>query len=296
MASINWAMISSTGQPLPLPNEKFLLSLAGVSLSLFSHPPGAPLNVQPASKHDEYKCTAGTVHLSNKRIIYVAPSATGRPEAPAGGATSGVSASASTGAGGSLANGQASIAPGGVPREGAAKNVPLQTLSIPWSHFQDGRFKQPYFTAAYYEALCLPQDGGGLSSPHLLRLYFKESGGYDFYQTVEEMKARLAESSGRRGTPAVEALPLYTPAAPHASSPLAQDGASAASLPSPASTFLSPTPAHPPPRTMPSSSDLAAASVAREAEDLERREREHIAQEEPAPPPIGDDAPPGYDA
>ncbi|GAA5900987.1 hypothetical protein JCM5296_004947 [Sporobolomyces johnsonii] len=295
MASINWAMLSSTGHPLPLPNEKFLLSLPGVSLSLFPHPPGAPLDVQPASKHDEYKSTAGTVHLSNKRVIYVAPGATGRPEPPAGGESSRAAATTSAGAGGSLANGQASIAPGGVP-EGAAKKVPLQTLSIPWSHFQDGRFKQPYFTAAYYEALCLPQDGGGLSSPHLLRLYFKESGGYDFYQTVEEIKARLAESSGRRGSPAVEALPLYTPAAPHTPSPLAQTGAAAAPPPASASAFLAPTPVHPPPRTMPSSSDLAAANVAREAEDLERQEREHIAQEDLAPPAIGDDAPPGYDA
>lgn len=40
--------------------------------------------------------------------------------------------------------------------------VEIQTLSIPFTHYHDGRFVQPWFAATYYEALILPASGGGL--------------------------------------------------------------------------------------------------------------------------------------
>ncbi|BGP37129.1 hypothetical protein JCM10450v2_001037 [Rhodotorula kratochvilovae] len=293
MAALNWAMLTPQGHPVPLPGEKFLWSSSpSIAISLFPHPPGSPLNVQPA-KDSEYKATGGTLHVSQKRVVYVAP---GAPSASAaGGGAVGTSAqgrSANAGDGGSLASGQASIAPGSGPRQ----RPPLHTLSVPIRFFVDGRFVQPWFTTAYYEALCLEGDGsGGLDTPHLVRLYFKESGGFDFYTAVEEVKARAEMADGRRGTP-VEQLPAYeAPPSAHCT-PLAQPTAAA-----PPSSSLAPPP-HPP-RTAPSPADLAAARVATDAEESEYAALEQRCQAEGAPPPDEADrareegergAPPGY--
>jgi hypothetical protein len=38
----------------------------------------------------------------------------------------------------------------------------LRTLSVPLSHFQDGRLVQPLLAANYYEALVRPVPGGGM--------------------------------------------------------------------------------------------------------------------------------------
>lgn len=134
MASLNWSMLSPSGQPTPLPQEKFLLSLAAVTLSLFPCPPGSGPNVAP-QRGTEFKAQ-GSVHLSNQRVVFVAP---GSRDQSAG----------------SLAQGRASVVPG-------TKGEGLQTLSVPYSHFVDGRFVQPWFGATYYEGLCLNADGGGL--------------------------------------------------------------------------------------------------------------------------------------
>ncbi|KDE04062.1 hypothetical protein MVLG_05501 [Microbotryum lychnidis-dioicae p1A1 Lamole] len=98
-----------------------------------------------------------------------------------------------------------------VAQEGKGR---VDSFSVPWQGFVDGRFVQPWFGANYYEALCLPDPrstDSGISTPHLSRFYFNEAGGYQFYEICEEMKARIGNSSERgRGTP-VEALPLYEP-------------------------------------------------------------------------------------
>ncbi|BGP13188.1 hypothetical protein JCM10213_000232 [Rhodosporidiobolus nylandii] len=270
MASINHVMLGPSN-PVPFPQEKFLLTTPSVNLSLFPLPPGAPSNAQPSSKDDEYRATGGTLYTSNQRIVFVAPGAVG---AGGGGGTTG-SSTGGSGTDGSLAAGQASI----VQLEGAGSKPALHTLSVPLAKLVDGRLVQPWFSATYWEAVCLPGEGGGLTEPHLLRLYFKESGGYDFVQTVQEMRDRL-EASGRRGVSDAEALPVYTPA-PESAPAVPSTGASSLAPPDLAA-----------PRLRPSPSTLDAARVAREAEAREAAQRER----EGVPEVREGEAPPGYEA
>ncbi|GAA5964781.1 hypothetical protein JCM3765_002554 [Sporobolomyces pararoseus] len=264
MASINWVILDpNTLLPVPLPREKVLLTLTSVSLHLF--PSSRSTTPTTGSKpNDIYKIDRGTLYLSNQRVVYVSP-----PKLQTG--------DASTSA--------------------ATLNSSLETFSVPYSHFQDGRLNQPFFGANYFEATCLPAPEGGLEGTHTIRLYFKEGGGFDFYSTVLEMKERLASlpRSQRQGRSSSsnavgEDLPLYTatPATP------APNSSSTAS-----STV----------RSMPSNSDLQAADIARQAETEEdlSRTRPSAADHPPPPattsntassnpPPIGDDAPPSYTA
>ncbi|GJN87801.1 hypothetical protein Rhopal_000756-T1 [Rhodotorula paludigena] len=206
MAALNWAMLSPEGRPVPLPGEKFVFSSTPtINVSLFPHPPGSPPSVQP-TKDNEYKATGGTLYVSQRRVVFVAPGArSGGAAAGAGSSAGGTGSASSAPAAGSLASGQASVAPGGVPPSAAQSRPPLETLSVPLRYFVDGRLVQPWFSASYYEAICLEGTGsGGLDTPHLVRLYFKEGGSYEFYSAVEEMRAR-ADMSGRTGTP-VESL------------------------------------------------------------------------------------------
>ncbi|GAA5873444.1 hypothetical protein JCM16303_001125 [Sporobolomyces ruberrimus] len=263
MASLNWVVLDkNTLAPVPLPREKMLLSLSSVSLSLTPSRSPKPLPADP-----DYKVEKGTVYLSNQRVVYVSP-----PSIP-------TSDSGTT----------------------STTTNPLETLSVPYTHFQDGRLNQPFFGANNFEATCLPAPEGGLSCPHVIRLYFKEGGGFDFYSTVLEMKERLSTlpqggpSSRRSRTSSAnnvgEDLPLYTP-----------DSSSTPSNPS------QPTSTRSQPRAMPSTSDLQAASIAREAEleEDDQRTRPNASAPPPpppgprvhtrtrTPPPIGNDAPPGY--
>ncbi|GAA5826269.1 hypothetical protein JCM11251_007232 [Rhodosporidiobolus azoricus] len=292
MAALNWAMLTRAGIPIPLPQEKLLLTTPSISLLLFPLPPGAPLNAQPRTKWEEWTAKGGTLYTSTMRVVFVAPGAGQRGESDAVGGT-----------GRSLADGSASIAPGGVPESSVKEEkAPLQTLSVPLSKLVDGRLVQPWFTATYYEAMVLPGEGGGLSEPHLVRFYFKESGGFDFQQTVSEMRDRL-ELSSRRGRSEMEDLPVYTPASP------------AAAAPSSSSTILSPSPSRPGPSSSlaraplaapqfsPTPSTLDAARVAREAEAAEAAEEERAREEDeerdgrrkPPPEPREGEAPPGYE-
>ncbi|KAM0749969.1 hypothetical protein T439DRAFT_43188 [Meredithblackwellia eburnea MCA 4105] len=235
MASLNWAILApSTNKPTPLPSEKFLLTTNAVSISLFPSAPGAPLT-QTADKTKEYRAT-GVVHTSNQRVVFVAD----------GAATS------------SLADGSASVA-GGAASTVAGKLI-VNTLSIPYSHLLDGRFVQPWFAATYYEALLGPARGGGLEGPHIARFSFKESGGYQFYELVQEMRDRVGAAAGRAA--AVEPLPLYSPPSPPATnSPTLADAPPIASHTEP----LIP--------TMPTEDDLSAAQVARSEEEREENAR-----------------------
>jgi hypothetical protein len=71
----------------------------------------------------------------------------------------------------------------------------IDTLSVPLANFQDGRFIQPLFKATYWEALVIPVPGGGLSGPHAVKLSFNKGQGWEFYEAVEEVKARAAEAN-----------------------------------------------------------------------------------------------------
>jgi hypothetical protein len=71
----------------------------------------------------------GTLHISNLRFILISLS----PRSSATPAT-----------------------PGGTSTD-------LDSLSVPYTHFHDGRFIQPMFGAQRYEATILPSPGGGLT-------------------------------------------------------------------------------------------------------------------------------------
>lgn len=70
MASLNCAMLSSDLQPVPLPGEKFLLSLQAIALSLYPCPVGAALNVAPP-KDSTHLQANGSVFVSNKRVVFI---------------------------------------------------------------------------------------------------------------------------------------------------------------------------------------------------------------------------------
>ncbi|KAK4052036.1 hypothetical protein OIV83_002330 [Microbotryomycetes sp. JL201] len=282
MASLNWTMLSSTRQPLPLPHEKLIHSIAGVVLRVFPLPCGAPLSFKPPS-HTVHK-QSGTVHLSNKRIIFV-------------------SSSPATTTGAVAAN--------------DPHQISVDTFSVPYTHFHDGRFVQPWFGANYYEGSCTPAPGGGLdgllasfereresnSGPASIAVTytFNEAGGYQFYETVEEMKQRVGDAAGS-STPQ-ESLPLYTP--PSSAAPLA----SASSLAQPTNIAEAYPIQTPGAQTLPNAErqqqdeDLVAACVASQAEQEEERT---IALELDERPPsvnaqpgthgrrIQTDMPPGY--
>lgn len=67
-----------------------------------------------------------------------------------------------------MAGGAASIVQGEGSTGGGEGKEEIQTLSIPFTHYHDGRFVQPWFAATYYEALILPASGGGLEVRNVL--------------------------------------------------------------------------------------------------------------------------------
>ena len=125
MASLNWAMTGPSGAPLALPAEKFLMDATSVTISLFPSQPGAPLTQAPEAG-TEYVVAGGTVYLSNKRIVYVAPQDGAKGTKP------------------------------------ASKDQPIKTFSVPLERALDGRLHQPWFGAPYYEALAMSAQEGGL--------------------------------------------------------------------------------------------------------------------------------------
>ena len=248
MASLNWVQLADkTREPLPLPREKWLQSFDAVALSLCPSLPGAPLHDKPAPgpQSGERKAT-GRVFISNLRIVFVAsptpsPAATPPTTAPA----------------------------------------PIETLSLPFQSLE-GRFVQPIFHSNYFEALALPNPEGNLDdSPHTVRLSFKESGAFQFYEIYEQMKERL---STERVTQA-ESLRASAPPRPHYIQLTHRAATLALYSPPPpedvpGSPLRSASTGH-----LPSEDDLQAATVARNAEEDERRV---VAERETA------NAPPGY--
>lgn len=143
--------------------------------------------------------------------------------------------------------------------------------------------------------------------PHICRFSFREAGGYQFYETVEEMKNRLGASG--RGTP-VEALrsPFSSPLPP----PSLADHCLSTALYTP-STSTSSAPADPSPlgtsTSPPNEDDLAAAAVARSAQEEEEDAVMAASTGDVRPPSVGPggaqaarsaegeprDGPPGYE-
>ena len=171
---------------MPLPHEKVVHTIKRVGLKLSPLPDGAPLSYS-APKHLVKKAN-GTVYLSNKRIAFVSDK-NGKDDGK--------------GDGGSRGNDDTA--------------VEIDTFSLPLTHFHDGRFVQPWFGANYYEGCCAPAPGGGLdrlvndvgvppsssssSSPSFaVSFTFNEAGGFDFYETVEEMKQRISDGGHRGGS------------------------------------------------------------------------------------------------
>jgi len=171
MAALNWAMLTPQGQPVPLPHEKWLFSSSPgtVAISLFPHPPGSPLNVEPKPADTHYRHQHGTLYLSQKRVVYVAPpspsSTSSRRHLPSGG-----TATSHTHQGSHASSSTATLPPAATtstiptpPSTAAASKGPasLESLSVPLRAFVDGRLVQPWFSANYYEAVCLEGDGSG---------------------------------------------------------------------------------------------------------------------------------------
>ncbi|KAL8277046.1 hypothetical protein RQP46_010580 [Phenoliferia psychrophenolica] len=89
--------------------------------------------------------------------------------------------------------------PGAPPSQSAPVDKALEYRSTGTLFTSNQRivYVQPWFAAQYYEGLVIPARDGGLGSPHVLRMSFKESGGASFYVLVLEMKERLGTTGGQ---------------------------------------------------------------------------------------------------
>ncbi|GAA6007365.1 hypothetical protein JCM11491_003105 [Sporobolomyces phaffii] len=82
MASLNRVRLDpDTFAPVLPAREKTLVTLGSVSISLVPRPapPARASASRPPVTAPEYKVNHGTVHLSNERIVYVAPRGTCHP-------------------------------------------------------------------------------------------------------------------------------------------------------------------------------------------------------------------------
>ncbi|PWA01960.1 hypothetical protein BB558_001917 [Smittium angustum] len=68
------------------------------------------------------------------------------------------------------------------------------TFSVPLTYTSDIKYQQPIFGSNYYQAEveCVP--GGNLVSGGILKLYFKENGGYEFFSVHKSMMERILET------------------------------------------------------------------------------------------------------
>ncbi|KAH8929035.1 hypothetical protein BT69DRAFT_1315886 [Atractiella rhizophila] len=168
--SVNWTMISPVNrQPVPLPNEKFFISIAGIDLTL--RPCSTTSVPSPAGAGQN---AYGVVHLSNQRVVFITDSPNDKKEG-----------------------------------EEEEDKKDLESLSIPIGNFQDGRFEQPWFGANYYEASVVPVSEGGLQGLQQVKFSFKEGQAWRFYEVMEEIKSLYtggAASSRGEDLPAYEPL------------------------------------------------------------------------------------------
>ncbi|CAG8759248.1 6928_t:CDS:2 [Dentiscutata erythropus] len=115
----------------------------------------------------------------------------------------------------------------------------FQSLSIPLLNLREGKFQQPWFGANYYQAHLIPVQNGGLPSPGLMKVTFKEGGGYEFSSCYTELIQRLTENEDYVLIEHTEPLPTYTPREDSTTSTATQTLGTAAS-----SNFTPPTEPH----------------------------------------------------
>lgn len=163
MASLNWVQLSAAGRPIPLPTEEPLMQpIKGIELSLYAIPQSiystAPATHTAILSALPVLSTLGTLFVSNERLVFVRTGATSKN-------VNGDNSVESS----SLQNGSASIIwpthSALDSREGSripTRMAVLNTLSIPFTHFVEGKFVQPFFGQAYYHAKIVPAIGGGI--------------------------------------------------------------------------------------------------------------------------------------
>ncbi|KAG0141542.1 hypothetical protein CROQUDRAFT_663692 [Cronartium quercuum f. sp. fusiforme G11] len=210
--ALNCTMLDpATNAPIPLPHEKIFLSVTGVTVTLTPTPPGSDTTTEPTlldqptspspvqsskvkpplqsilsglSLRNPDRTVGGTIYITNQRIIFVASAAA-------------VAAATSS-----------SVDP------------EIRTLTVPLRHSLDGRYVQPWLSANYHLSTVLPVPGGNLESlgglnpaPDLsftLKVAFNEGHGFEFYETLEEVKRVMFESESQRPAE-IEDLPTYSP-------------------------------------------------------------------------------------
>lgn len=242
MASLNWTMLTESGQPLPLPGEKIISCTPSVTLSLFPSLPGANMSAKPPTDGTEYTSAKGSAYISNKRVVYVKHGITGAQggqlESSRGEQnSSGASATSHPSQREALRYDSASCDEGCLTSSYLSRrcftvheDVVSAVVAFPRRPLRPTMvrcniLRSPLHAFRRWRSQCefSASQGGAVSrahrdlwlglsppsrvqSPHILRLTFRESGGGTFYETVSEMKERLGQSQGSgRGTP-IEAL------------------------------------------------------------------------------------------
>ena len=168
--ALNAVMLTASQppSPVPLPGEKILIAISGehetlsvAAINRSSMFSGIKAQLQPIQRPDtasqDTTSTAwGTVCISNKRVIFVSYKA-------------------------------ASLA------SDSDAGTDLRSLSVDLGNYRDGHLVQPWFSANYYEAVVIPQQGGGLPGPHNLQLHFQEGSAYAFHTTLQTACADVAQ-------------------------------------------------------------------------------------------------------
>ncbi|TPX40023.1 hypothetical protein SeLEV6574_g06853 [Synchytrium endobioticum] len=93
----------------------------------------------------------------------------------------------------------------------------LKTFNVPLENLKDGKFIQPWFDANRYEGTVIPVPHGGLRERGIMKLTFKEGGGFEFSSIFQQLRSRIT------GEPTqYENLPAYEEPAASSSSSLAE--------------------------------------------------------------------------
>jgi len=177
--------------PVPLPEEKAFISIPGVQIKLQAMASSS----QVRAGSIVHSSPSGSIYLTSKRVIFVAPNAASLP------------------------------LPSPQPEPGSNQHrdrdrdlAEIRSLSVNLANLRSGRFVQPWLSANYYDAVLLPQPGGGLGGLYTLKIYFNEGRAFEFHQTLEDVRARYREQQ----PVAEEPLPLYDSASSSAGSAASQ--------------------------------------------------------------------------